>query len=120
MAFTFSDEGRSTAFAPPPSHRALPADSIGDLLPAGFLSARRSQIVGPNGTPVRIASVGLTGMNVGRWPAAIARGRSKASGPRSRRMRAMGFNCVVHWITRRSAMAQLDAFVRSEQKEEAA
>jgi len=34
------------------------------LLPAGFLSTRGSQIIGINGVPVRIASVGLTGMNV--------------------------------------------------------
>jgi len=34
------------------------------LLPAGFLSTRGSQIVGSDGVPVRIASVGVSGMNV--------------------------------------------------------
>ena len=93
VAFTFVSEGRSTAFAPPPIASSLPADSIGDLLPAGFPSARRSQIVGPNGTPVRIASVGLTGMNV-------VGGRLQLRGPfqgipgHVAAMRAMGFNCV--------------------------
>src|SRR5579862_2112602 len=33
-------------------------------LPSGFLNTRGCQIVGPDGGAVRIASVGLTGMNV--------------------------------------------------------
>jgi hypothetical protein len=41
-----------------------PKDANGELLLSGFLSARGSQIVGTDGIPVRIASVGLTGMNV--------------------------------------------------------
>ena len=102
------------AAARPSRASTLPADSFG-LLPTGFLSARGSQIVGPDGTPVRIASVGLTGMNV-------VGGRLQLAGPfkgiegHVAAMRAMGFNCVrVDWIDRTlddpRAMAQLDAFV---------
>lgn len=87
----------------------------GALLPAGFLSAKRSQIVGPDGLPVRIASVGLTGMNV-------VGGRLQLAGPFNgieghvAAMRGLGFNCVrVDWIDKTledpKAMAQLDAFV---------
>jgi hypothetical protein len=50
--------------AGPPSPSTRAADSAGALLPAGFLSARGSQIVGPDGIPVRIASFGVSGMNV--------------------------------------------------------
>jgi endoglucanase len=93
----------------------LPPDLTGVLLPAGFLSARGSQIVGPDGTPVRIAGVGLTGMNV-------VGGRLQLAGPfkgldgHVAAMRAMGFNCVrVDWIDKTledaDAMAQLDTFV---------
>ena len=102
------------AAARPAGASTLPADSAG-LLPVGYLSARGSQIVGPDGTPVRIASVGLTGMNV-------VGGRLQLAGPfkgvegHVAAMRAMGFNCVrVDWIDRTlddpRAMAQLDAFV---------
>ncbi len=87
----------------------------GTLLPAGFLSARGSQIVGSDGAPVRIASVGLTGMNV-------IGGRLQLAGPfhgidgHVTAMRRFGFNCVrVDWIDKTledpAAMAQLDAFV---------
>src|SRR5947209_18255805 len=34
------------------------------LLPSGFLTVKGPQFVGSDGAPVRIASVGLTGMNV--------------------------------------------------------
>jgi hypothetical protein len=85
------------------------------LLPAGFLSAHGSQIVGPDGIPVRIACVGLTGMNV-------VGGRLELEGPfkgiegHVAAMKAMGFNCVrVDWIDKTlddpGAMAQLDQFV---------
>ncbi len=90
-------------------------EAPGALLPAGFLGTRGSQIVGPDGTPVRIASVGLTGMNV-------VGGRLQLAGPfkgidgHVAAMRAFGFNCVrVDWIDKTlddvGAMAQLDAFV---------
>ncbi|MGD0536580.1 MAG: cellulase family glycosylhydrolase [Verrucomicrobiota bacterium] len=103
------------AIAGPPGTSTLPADSTGVLLPAGFPSARGSQIVAPDGTPVRIASVGLTGMNV-------VGGRLQLAGPfkgvagHVAAMRAMGFNCVrVDWIDQTladpGAMAQLDTFV---------
>ena len=109
-----------TAAAGSQSASSLPADSAGALLPAGFLSARGSQIVGPDGTPVRIASVGLTGMNV-------VGGRLQLAGPfkgidgHVAAMGAMGFNCVrVDWIDKTlddpRAMAQLDAFVAACQK----
>jgi len=99
---------------------ATPAGSGGALLPAGFLSARGNQIVGPDGKPVRIASVGLTGMNV-------VGGRLQLAGPfkgpdgHAAAMRAMGFNCVrVDWIDRTlddpGAMAELDAFVAACQR----
>ena len=115
LASAFANENRSGAFAEPPSASSLPADSTGDLLPAGFLSARGSQIVGANGNPVRIASVGLTGMNV-------VGGRLQLQGPfhgiagHVAAMRSMGFNCVrVDWIDKtlddHRAMAQLDALV---------
>jgi len=85
------------------------------LLPAGFLSVNAAQIVGPDGAPVRIASVGLTGMNV-------IGGRLQLIGPfkgiegHVEAMKAMGFNCVrVDWINKTlddgGAMAQLDGFV---------
>ena len=108
------------AIARPPSASSLPADTTGALLPAGFLSARGSQIVGPNGAPARIASVGLTGMNV-------VGGRLQLAGPfqgidgHVAAIRAMGFNCVrVDWIDKTlddpGAIAQLDAFVAACQK----
>ena len=98
-----------------PSKSSLASDSSGDLLPSGFLSVRGSQIVGPDNTPVRIASVGLTGMNV-------VGGRLQLAGPfrgidgHVAAMRAMGFNCVrVDWIDKTledtGALEQLDAFV---------
>ncbi len=69
------------------------AQASGTSLSQGFLSARGSQIVGPDGTPVRIASVGLTGMNV-------VGGRLQMAGPfkgidgHVAAMRDFGFNCV--------------------------
>ena len=85
------------------------------LLPSGFLSVQGAQIVGPDGTPVRIASVGLTGMN-------IIGGRLQLVGPfhgidgHVAAMKAMGFNCVrVDWINKTlddaGAMTRLDQFV---------
>jgi len=90
-------------------------ESAGAPLPAGFLSARGSQIVRADGTQVRIASVGLTGMNV-------IGGRLQLAGPfkgiegHVAAMRSLGFNCVrVDWIDKTlddpGAMAQLDDFV---------
>ena len=94
---------------------ALGAGTPPFLLPAGFLSARGSQIVGPDGVPTRIASVGLTGMNV-------IGGRLELAGPfrgidgHVAAIKALGFNCVrVDWIDKTlddpGAMAQLDVFV---------
>ncbi len=96
-------------------HARCQMASDGALLPAGFLSAHLSQIVGSDGTPVRIASIGLNGMNV-------VGGRIQLEGPYKgidghvAAMRALGFNCVrVDWIDKRlddpGAMAQLDTFV---------
>ncbi len=108
------------AIAKPPSVPSSPADIAGALLPDGFLNARGSQLLGPDGTPVRIASVGLTGMNV-------VGGRLQLAGPfkgidgHVAAMRAMGFNCVrVDWIDKTlddpEAMAQLDTFVAASKK----
>ena len=99
----------------PVSFGASPEPSSPALLPSGFLSVRGSQIVGPDGNSVRIASVGLTGMNV-------IGGRLELEGPfkgidgHVAAMNAMGFNCVrVDWIDKTlddpAAMAQLDQFV---------
>jgi endoglucanase len=85
------------------------------MLPAGYLSARGSQIVGPDGHPVRIAGIGLNGTNVvgGRLELEVRypgiRGNVAA-------MKSMGFNCVrVNWIDKTlddpGAMAELDQFV---------
>lgn len=104
-----------TAFAMPVRAGSQARDSGAALLPAGFLSVRKSQIVGPHGAPVRIACVGLTGMNV-------VGGRLELEGPfqgiegHVAAMKAMGFNCVrVDWIDKTlddpGAMAQLDQFV---------
>ena len=43
---------------------AAPPTLAPALLPAGYLSARGSQIVGPDGRPVRIASVGVAGLDI--------------------------------------------------------
>jgi aryl-phospho-beta-D-glucosidase BglC (GH1 family) len=78
------------------------------------LSVKGAQIVGPDGAPVRIASVGLTGMNV-------VGGRLQLAGPfkgiegHVAAMKSMGFNCVrVDWINKTlgdtGAMTQLDEF----------
>lgn len=107
-------------FAPHAPGAESAANSPGALLPPGFLSARGSQIVGADGVPVRIASVGLTGMNV-------VRGRLQLAGPfpgvdgHVAAMRGLGFNCVrVDWIDKTlddpRAMAQLDTFVAACQK----
>ena len=85
------------------------------LLPAGFLHVRGSQIVGPDGVPVRIASVGAPGLNV-------VGGRLELVGPfhgiagHVAAMKAAGFNCArVQWIDKTlddpAGMAQLDEFV---------
>jgi len=85
------------------------------LLPTGFLHARGSQIVGPDGVPVRIASVGAPGLNV-------VGGRMELVGPfhgiagHVAAMKAAGFNCTrVQWIDKTlddpAGMAQLDEFV---------
>ncbi|HVV70245.1 MAG TPA: cellulase family glycosylhydrolase, partial [Verrucomicrobiae bacterium] len=99
-----------------PELRASPGKpTAGEPLPAGFLNSRGSQIVGADGRPVRIAGVGLTGLNV-------VGGRLQLAGPFSgvdghvAAMRSFGFNCVrVDWIDKTlddpGAMAQLDAWV---------
>ena len=85
------------------------------LLPAGFLSVRGSQIVGPDGRPVRITSVGVAGLD-------IIGGRLELVGPfqgiegHVAAMKALGFNCLrVDWIDKTlddpGAMAQLDQLV---------
>ena len=85
------------------------------LLPGGFLSVRGSQIIGADGDPVRIACVGVSGLNV-------IGGRLELVGPfpdmdaHIAAMKTVGFNCVrVDWIDKTlddpSAMAQLDRFV---------
>jgi aryl-phospho-beta-D-glucosidase BglC (GH1 family) len=85
------------------------------LLPSGFLSVKGAQIIGPDGAPVRIASIGLTGMNVigGRLELVVP---FKGIEGHVNAMKATGFNCVrVDWIDRTlddaGAMAQLDQFV---------
>jgi endoglucanase len=96
---------------------AAEASPYGHLLPSGFLSARGSQLVGPDSRPIRISSVGLTGMNV-------VGGRLQLAGPfkgitgHVAAMKAMGFNCVrVDWIDKTledsGAMSQLDQFVEA-------
>lgn len=87
----------------------------GALLPAGFLRRRGSQIVGPDGVPVRVASVGLTGMNVVGGRLQLA-GTFKGIDAHVAAMRSFGFNCVrVDWIDKTlddpPAMSQLDEFV---------
>lgn len=94
---------------------ASPEKTDSMLLPSGWLSVRGAKIVGSHGTPVRIASVGVSGMNV-------IGGRLELEGPfhglegHVAAMKSMGFNCVrVDWIDKTlqdsGAMAQLDAFV---------
>ncbi|MGA2246014.1 MAG: cellulase family glycosylhydrolase [Verrucomicrobiota bacterium] len=102
-------------------NNSAPGAALRDAnLPAGFLSTRGSQIIGSEGSPIRIASVGLTGMNV-------VGGRLQLEGPfegiegHVSAMRAIGFNCVrVDWIDQTlddtGAMAQLDQFVAACQK----
>ncbi len=120
VANVFTAEKRGGVVVPSASASSVPPDSASELLPAGFLTARGSQIVGPDGIPVRIASVGLTGMNVvGGRLQLHARFRGMAGHIAA--MRAMGFNCVrVNWIDKTlddpGAMAQLDAFVAASKK----
>lgn len=101
-------------FTPKKSYGSVES-SAAALLPSGYLSVKGAQIVGPDGNPVRIASVGLTGMNV-------VHGRLQLVGPfkgiagHVEAMKTMGFNCVrVDWINKTlddtGAMAQLDQFV---------
>lgn len=85
------------------------------LLPAGYLSTRGSQIVGPGGAPVRIACVGGFGT-------VIAGGRLDYGGPykgldaNMAAVRASGFNCIRADFNDKSLddpalMAQFDALV---------
>ncbi len=92
-----------------------PLISEGAPLPAGFLSARGSQIVGADGSPVRIACIGLNGMDIvgGRLQ---LEGSYKGIDGHVAAMRSFGFNCVrVDWIDKSlddpGAMEQLDTFV---------
>jgi endoglucanase len=99
----------------PPRADGSVAPSLPVLLPAGFLNVRGSQIVGVDGTPVRIASVGLSGMNVVGGRLGLA-GPFKGMDGHVAAMKAMGFNCVrVDWIDKTldssNQMAQLDRFV---------
>jgi aryl-phospho-beta-D-glucosidase BglC (GH1 family) len=105
----------AVGFSSPQNGYGSAGSSAPALLPAGFLSVKGAQIVGPDEAPVRIASVGLTGMNV-------VGGRLQLVGPfkgiegHVEAMKAMGFNCVrVDWINKTlkdaGAMAQLDEFV---------
>lgn len=95
---------------PAQPHTLAPA-----LLPTGFLHTRGSQIVGPDGVPVRIASVGVAGLD-------IVGGRLELVGPfqgvagHVAAMKAAGFNCArVDWMDKTlddpAALAQLDEFV---------
>ncbi len=105
-----------TAQARPNSQKSSPTNgSQAGLLPSGFLSVRGSQIVGPDDAPVRLASVGLPGMD-------IVGGRLELAGPfigidgHVAAMKAIGFNCVrVDWMDKTlddpAAMAQLDHLV---------
>ena len=90
-------------------------DSAAPMLPAGYLGARGSQVVGPDGKPVRLACIGLNGTNT-------VGGRLEFAGPFAgmdghvAAMKSLGFNCVrVNWIDRTlddpGAMAELDRFV---------
>jgi endoglucanase len=94
---------------------ASTTSSAPGMLPEGFLSVRGSQIVGSDGAPVRLACVGLNGMD-------IVGGRLQFAGPfqgingHVAAMKAMGFNCVrADWIDKSlddpGAMVQLDQFV---------
>ncbi|MGO8700033.1 MAG: glycoside hydrolase family 5 protein [Limisphaerales bacterium] len=85
------------------------------LLPAGFLSVRGSQFVGPNGGPVRIASVGMSGLNIVGGRLNLER-RFHGYEENAAVMKDMGFNCArVDWIDKTleddAAMSELDRFV---------
>jgi len=91
---------------------AAPAHSGAVLLPAGFPHTRGSQIVGPDGVPVRIMSVGVAGLD-------IVSGRLELVGPfqgiagHVAAMKAAGFSCArVDWMDKTlddpAALAQLD------------
>ena len=127
-AITGSDRRPSKCFAMTAATLALWFISLGcrdsatngappAMLPSGFLSVKGPQFVGPDGAPVRIASVGLTGMNVVGGRLGLV-GPFKGIEGRVEAMKAMGFNCVrVDWIGKTlddpGAMAQLDQFVAS-------
>ena len=94
---------------------ALAVAAHGALVPPGFLTVRGGEIIASNGAPVRITSVGITGMNV-------VGGRLELEGPfhgisgHAAAIKAAGFNAVrVDWIDKTledaGAMAQLDEFV---------
>jgi endoglucanase len=51
---------------PAKAHDARPA-AAGDMLPAGYLHTKGSQIVGATGVPVRIAAIGWNGGDGGRF-----------------------------------------------------
>ena len=91
---------------------AAPAHSGAVLLPAGFPHTRGSQIVGPDGVPVRIMSVGVAGLD-------IVSGRLELVGPfqgiagHIAAMKAAGFSCArVDWMDKTlddpATLAQLD------------
>jgi endoglucanase len=85
------------------------------LLPTGFLRVRGSQIVGRDGRPVRLASVGWNGMDVVGGRVQLA-GPFPGLGGHVAAIRDLGFNCVrVDWIDKSlddpGAMAQLDQLV---------
>lgn len=72
---------------------AYAAPASGVMLPSGYLSTRGSQIVGPNGVPVRIACVGGFGT-------VIVGGRLEYPGPFNgldgsiAALKKIGFNCI--------------------------
>jgi aryl-phospho-beta-D-glucosidase BglC (GH1 family) len=85
------------------------------LLPAGPLFTKGSQIVDQGGNPVRIASIGLTGINVVGGRLQLADPFGGCAGTVSNMVK-LGFNTVrVDWIDKTlndaRAMAQLDEFV---------
>lgn len=104
--------GSLTAFSPA---AASEQQTMPQMLPAGFLSARGSQIVGPGGKPVRIACVGGLGT-------VIVGGRMDYSRPYKgldanlAAIKKMGFNCIRVDFTDKSVddpvlMAQFDELV---------
>lgn len=99
----------------PLSAPGSPVTSRPAMLPAGFLSARGSQIVGRDGAPVRIACVGGLGTVVAGGRLGYPDQFNGLDGNVAA-MKAVGFNCVRVDFTDRSVddptlMAQFDQLV---------